>query len=152
MPVDRTGGEQVAGQRAAQHLLRPARAADQRLQVDAGLDAHLVQHRDEVLGGDVAGRAARHRAAAELAERALERVDAGLERGEHVREPLAAGVVEVGGQLDARQALARVLEERRAPGAGSPCRSCRRRRSPRSPASASRVAIPNTRSSGTSPS
>ena len=31
--------------------------------------AHLVEHRDEVLGGDVAGRARRHRAAAELAER-----------------------------------------------------------------------------------
>ena len=34
---------------------------------------HLVQHRDEVLGGDVAGRAGRDRAAAELAEARLER-------------------------------------------------------------------------------
>ena len=34
-----------------------ARAGEQRRQVDARLDAHLVQHRDEVLGGDVAGRA-----------------------------------------------------------------------------------------------
>ena len=50
-----------------------AGAREQRRQVDAGLDPHLVQHRDEVLGGDVAGRARRHRAAAELAEARLER-------------------------------------------------------------------------------
>ena len=42
-----------------------------------------------------------HRAAAQLAEARLERRAAGLQRGEHVREPLAAGVVEVRGQLDA---------------------------------------------------
>ena len=89
-----------------------ARGAEQRLEVDARLDPHLVQHRDEVLGGDVAGRARRHRAAAELAEARLERVDAGLERGEHVRQPLAAGVVEVRGQLDAAaERLARGREE-----------------------------------------
>ncbi len=38
--------------------------------------AHLVQHRDQVLGGDVAGRAGRDRAAAELAEARLEALDA----------------------------------------------------------------------------
>ena len=63
-------------------------------------DAHLVQHRDEVLGGDVAGRPGRHRAAAELAEARLEALDAGLQRGEHVGEALPARVVEVRGQLD----------------------------------------------------
>ena len=51
------GGQQVAAERAAEHLLRPARAAEQALEVDAGLDPHLVQHRDQVLAGDVAGRA-----------------------------------------------------------------------------------------------
>ena len=62
--------------------------------------AHLVQHRHEVLGGDVAGRPGRDRAAAELAEARLERLDARLQRREHVGEALAAGVVEVGGELD----------------------------------------------------
>ena len=52
-----------------------------------------------------------HRAAAELAERALERVDSRLERGQHVREALAARVVEVRRQLDARQ-LARARARR----------------------------------------
>ncbi len=65
-----------------------------------GVDAHLVQHRDEVLGGDVAGRARRHRAATQLAEARLEAVDSGLQRGEHVREALSARVVEVRGQLE----------------------------------------------------
>ena len=64
------------------------------------LDPHLVEHRDHVLGGDVACRAGRYRTAAELAEARLERVDAGLQRGEDVGQALAAGVVEVGGQLD----------------------------------------------------
>jgi hypothetical protein len=90
----------VRAERAAEDLLGRARGLEQRVEVDAGLDPHLVQHRDEVLGGDVAGRAGRDGAAAELAEARLERVDAGLERGEHVGEALAAGVVEVGGQLD----------------------------------------------------
>ena len=84
-----------------EHALRLARARDQPLEVDAGVVAHLVQHRDEVLAGDVPGGARRHRAAAELAERRLERAHARAQRGYHVREALAAGVVEVGGQLDA---------------------------------------------------
>ena len=87
-------------------------AAEQRLEVDAGLDPHLVEHRDQILGGDVAGRARRHRTAAELAEARLEALDPALERGEHVRQPLAAGVVEVRGQLDpGAEPLGRLLEE-----------------------------------------
>ena len=42
----------------------------------------------------------------ELAERRLERVDPLLERGQHVGQPLAARVVEVGRQLDAVEPLA----------------------------------------------
>ena len=57
------------------------------------------------------GRSRRHRAAAELAERRLEGLDPGAERGVHVGEALAAGVVEVGGQLDPGEALARGGEE-----------------------------------------
>ena len=73
--------------------------------------AHLVQHRDHVLAGDVAGRARRHRAAAQLAEARLEGLDPLLQRRQHVGEALAAGVVEVGGQLDPAEALAGGGEE-----------------------------------------
>ena len=53
-----------------------------------------------------------HRAAAQLAEGRLEGVDADLERGEHVGQALAAGVVEVRGELDVvAQDGARLLEE-----------------------------------------
>ena len=58
----------MAPERTAEHVLRRARGREQRREIHAGLDPHLVQHRDEILGGDVAGRPGRHRAAAELAE------------------------------------------------------------------------------------
>ena len=41
---------------------------DQRVEVDAGLDALVLEQVDQVLGGDVAGRARRERAAAEAAD------------------------------------------------------------------------------------
>ena len=73
----------------------------------------------------------RDRAAAELAEARLEALDAGLERGEHVGQALPARVVEVRGQLDVGAERARARRRRtRAPGAGWPCRWCRRSRSP----------------------
>src|SRR4051812_46960655 len=72
MPVDWSGHQGVAAQRTAEVRLRGARALQQRGQVDAGLDAHLVEHRDEVLRGHVAGGARGHRAAAQLAEARLE--------------------------------------------------------------------------------
>src|SRR3712207_8231751 len=48
-----------------------------------------------VLGGDVAGRARRDRAAAQLAEARLEALAARLQSREHVGQALAARVVEV---------------------------------------------------------
>ncbi len=66
----------------------------------------------KILGGDVAGGARRDGAAAELAEGGLEAVDPDRERSEHVGEGGAAGVVEVGGQLDGvAQPLAGEREE-----------------------------------------
>src|SRR5262249_35602153 len=111
LPVHRPRPEHMRTKRPAQQLLGGAGGVEQLDEVDAGGDSHLVEHRDEVLGRDVAGRARGDGAAAELAEGALERGDAGLERGEHVREALAAGVVEVGGELDVGEALARGGEE-----------------------------------------
>src|SRR5579884_2309714 len=65
MPVHRAGGEGVAAERPAERRLDGPGAVEQRGQVDPGLDPHLVEHRDEVLGGDVAGGARGDRAAAE---------------------------------------------------------------------------------------
>ena len=118
-----------------------------------GLDPHLLEHRDEVLAGDVPGRARRHRAAAELAEARLEAVDPGPQRREHVREPLPARVVEVRGQLRLlAELVAPQREELAAPGAGWPSPSCRRSRSPARRPSCRRAAISSTRSGETWPS
>src|SRR5439155_27236253 len=65
----------------------------------------------KVLGGYAPRLSRGQRAAAELAERRLERLDALLERREHVREPLSARVVKVGRELQPRQPLARGGEE-----------------------------------------
>ena len=102
----------MRAQRAAEDRGDVAGRGQQRLEVDAGVDAHLVQHRDEVLRGDVARGAGRDGAPAELAEARLEGLAAGFERRQDVREALAARVVEVGGQLDLGPELgACVLEE-----------------------------------------
>src|SRR6516165_5123516 len=84
IPVHRTRDQDMAREAAPEHALNLGRGGDQRLQVDSGLDPHLREHRDEVLAGDVAGRARRHRAAPELPERRFEAADAGFERGQAV--------------------------------------------------------------------
>ena len=72
-----------------------ARRLDQLVEIDAGLDAHRVQHRDDVLGREVARRARRVRTAAEPAGRRVDRRDAHLHRDDAVRERGALRVVEV---------------------------------------------------------
>src|ERR1700747_2098337 len=95
----------MAGELATEDRLRLACGLDDGSQVQAGLDAHLVEHAHPVLGGDIAGRARRHRAASELAEAGLEAGAARLERGVRVGQALPAGVVEVRGDLDSGQTL-----------------------------------------------
>ena len=68
------------GQLAADDVLREVRAVDQRVEVDAGVDPHVVEHVHEILGDDVAGRARRVRAAAEPADRRVEPTHAAVER------------------------------------------------------------------------
>ena len=60
---------------------RRSAAVDQRLDVDAGAHAEVVEHGDELLGGQVAGRAGGERRAAQAADRRVEPVDAELQRG-----------------------------------------------------------------------
>src|SRR5215208_7295266 len=99
MPLDRARHERVRAERSAEDRGDIAGGAEQCLEVDPGVDAHLVQHRHQVLGRDVPRSAGWHRAAAELAEARLERLAARLERGEDVRKALATGVVEMRRQL-----------------------------------------------------
>src|SRR5262245_16487174 len=73
------GGDLVADQRR-----REARAVDQAIQIDAGAHAHPLQHVDDVLGGDVAGRAGRVGATAEAAQRGVDGGDAHLDGDQDV--------------------------------------------------------------------
>src|SRR3954454_17931484 len=94
----------------------PERCVDERIEVDSGLDALALEQVDEVLGGDVPGRARSEGAAAEpadrgvqagragrrakgsaphTADRGVQDGRAGLERGQGVRVAGVAGVVEV---------------------------------------------------------
>ena len=92
------------------------------------------EHRDEVLGRDVARRALRDRAAAQLAERGLE-ARARRPRARRARSP-GPGRACCGSAPSARRRRrgARAPRRRtRGPGAGSPSPSCRRSRSPARP-------------------
>ncbi len=70
---------------------------------DARFDAETVQHEQQILGGEVAGRAGREGAAAKPAGGTVERRHAVIEAGEHVGEGGAARVVEVQRDLMQRQ-------------------------------------------------
>src|SRR6516164_1369775 len=60
-----TRAHQRAGQFVADDACRDARGRDRRVEVDVDVNAAVAQHVDEVLGGDVAGRAGCERAAAQ---------------------------------------------------------------------------------------
>ena len=85
----------LRGQLVADERRRRARRLGELVEIDAGLDAHRVQHRDDILGREVARRARRVRTAAEPARRRVDRRDAHLQRDEAVRERGALRVVEV---------------------------------------------------------
>ena len=57
--------------------------------VDAGLDAHFVQHVDGIFGGDVAFGALNEGAAAQATKSGIEAGDACSQGGEHVCQSLA---------------------------------------------------------------
>src|SRR4051812_47790960 len=78
---------QLAGQRMAHDAFRQARAFDERLEVDAGVDAHLFAQEDEVLRADVArsARMAGKGAAAQAAAGAVESVHPELQADQRIR-------------------------------------------------------------------
>ena len=83
------------GRVAADDALGLGGGRDHRVQVDAGRHAHVLDHVHEFLGGDVAGRAGRVRAAAQAADGGVEVGHAEFQGGQHVGQPGAPGVVEV---------------------------------------------------------
>ena len=144
----RACGCRAAGRGSPAHARAHASSASRSMPVSMPISS---QHRDEILGGDVAGRAGRHRAAAELAEARLEarprRPPAPRARS---RDPARACC---GSARSARRpspsSIARAARRTRPPGAGWPSRSCRRSRSPARRRRAGARAISSTRSGGT---
>src|SRR5205823_1439926 len=82
----------LAGERAAEPFGDGARGLHDPVQVDAGLDAHAVQHVEQVFGGEVAGSARSVGTATESAGRGVEDEAAELERAQRVRQGRPAGV------------------------------------------------------------
>ena len=95
------GAVDAAGELAAEQLVEPGGDLDQRVEVDAGLDPLALEQVEDVLGGDVAGRARRERAAAEAADRGVEQGRAGLHGRPCAGDARVARVVEVAADRDA---------------------------------------------------
>ena len=77
--------------------MREIRARDQRVEVDARFDVHVLEHVHEIFGHDVARRSRRVRTAPETADRCVEPRHGAFQCRQHIREPRAARVVEVQG-------------------------------------------------------
>src|SRR5580765_2789856 len=92
---ERAGTVDLTFELPTEHALEPLGDADQRAEVDARLDPLAVQHVDEVLRCDVAGRARRERTAADASHRRVEQDRARLDRGVRVCEAGVARVVQV---------------------------------------------------------
>jgi len=82
-------------ERPPEHALQPLRHFDQRVEVDAGFDPLAFEEVDEILGGDVAGRARSVGAAAEPADRGVQHGGARLDRRDRVGVAGVPGVVQV---------------------------------------------------------
>ena len=93
-PVARDLAGVAAGHRAGQ-IDGDVAGVEQLVEVDAGLDPHTLEQVDHVFGGDVAGGAGRERAAAEAADRAVERTDSGIHGGQYIGDAEASGVMTV---------------------------------------------------------
>src|SRR2546423_15261123 len=63
----RAGAVHLSLQTPAEHALEPLRDADERIEIDAGVDPLALQEIDEILGRDVPGRPRRVGTAAEAA-------------------------------------------------------------------------------------
>ena len=87
---------------------------DQLVEIDAGLDAHLLAHEHEILGADIAGGALvrGERAAAEAGDGGIEDRHAHLQPGIGVGDAHAARVVQVQRRASVRETLAHRADQR----------------------------------------
>src|SRR4051812_2258242 len=85
----------LARQAPTDHGLCHAPGFDQLVEIDAGLDAHAVQHVDEIFGGQVAGGTRSVGAAAQASDCGIEIANAELQPHERVGERRAASVMKM---------------------------------------------------------
>ena len=88
------------------------RGRDQAVEIHPGLVAHALQHVHDILGRDVARRTRRIGAAADAAQRHVERPDARIDSRDGVDEAHRSRVVKMSGHLQTRIALDRALAQR----------------------------------------
>src|SRR3954471_4576655 len=102
---------QGTGQLVPDGLLGHRGRGEDCVEVEPRAHAGLLEHVDQLLGGDVAAGARRERAAAEAADGGVQLGDPGLDGGERIRLTGAAGVVEVHADGDARAGAADRVEQ-----------------------------------------
>src|SRR5262249_11600609 len=95
--VEAAGVDELARQDMADDLFGHPPDLDQRVEIDAGVDPHLLTEQPQLLGAEVAGRSLLpgERAAAEPADRRIELGDPHLETGMGVGDGEPAGVVQM---------------------------------------------------------
>jgi hypothetical protein len=98
------GAGHARGGFALELLRDPDTGVDQRVEVDAGVDAEPAQQPDHILGRDIARGARGIGATAEAGDGTVEDADAHLQRGVDVGRGHAVGVVEMPGDLLQRDA------------------------------------------------
>src|SRR5579863_7339165 len=87
-------------------LADKVRNVQQSLQVNTGLNAHLAQHVDEVLGSDIACRPRSEGAAAESTDRRIEGTDTSIEGRHDVGKPKSTRIVEMCADLEVGVSMA----------------------------------------------
>ncbi len=100
------GLHQHAGDCATELLLQPVAGRDRSVQRHAGLVSGSLQHVEQVLGRDVAGRGRRERTAADPSKARIECRHSRLHRGVGVCESGVSRVVEMAAQAHSRERLA----------------------------------------------
>ena len=100
-----------AGHAVAELILQPGAGLDQDVEVEPGIETHLVHHVHHVLGGDVTGGPGRERAAAHPTEAGVEHPHANFDGRRDVGQRGVAGVVEVAPQHDVGGLLGGALEQ-----------------------------------------
>src|SRR5437763_13147421 len=107
-PLPRAAFHHRAGQRAADHVFGKARAFDQSVEIDAGLDAEFVAEKNKILRADVAGGAlmAGEWTAAQSGDRGIEPRHAHFESGIGIADRHAARVMQMQSDVELRPALA----------------------------------------------